>query len=164
MIVEPKREGDVTAFFKWLTNTHAVRWRVAHRTIGYGAIYQGRFRSFPVQPDHLLTAAHYVERDVISESSIKDPADWRYSSLWARGNGSDELKAILAPWPGGVPNRWVDRIRRPLVKAQLDRYELSLKRGRPYGDDAWVLRTAQRLDLMQTLRNPFRPKKLESAA
>src|SRR5947209_773104 len=51
----PRRDGELTAFFRWLTHTHAMRWRVAHHTVGYGHLYQGRFKSFPVQPaaEHL---------------------------------------------------------------------------------------------------------------
>ena len=52
----PKADGDLTAFFRWLANTHAMRWRVAHHTVGYGHLYQGRFKSFPVERDgHFLT-------------------------------------------------------------------------------------------------------------
>ena len=37
--VWPDADGQVTAFFRWLAHTHAMRWRVAHRTIGYGHLY-----------------------------------------------------------------------------------------------------------------------------
>jgi REP element-mobilizing transposase RayT len=37
-VVWPERDGQVTAFFRWLTHTHAMRWRVAHRTVGYGHV------------------------------------------------------------------------------------------------------------------------------
>jgi REP-associated tyrosine transposase len=55
-------DGLMTAFFRWLAHTHAMSWRVAHRTVGYGHPYQGRFKSFPVQSDeHLLTVLRYIE-------------------------------------------------------------------------------------------------------
>src|SRR5208337_775787 len=47
--VWPDADGQVTAFFRWLAHTHAMRWRVAHRSVGYGHLDQGRFKSFPVQ-------------------------------------------------------------------------------------------------------------------
>ena len=54
----PERDGQLTEFFRWLAHTHAMRWRVAHHTVGYGHLYQGRFKSFPVQigrpPEHRL--------------------------------------------------------------------------------------------------------------
>ncbi len=43
--------------------SRAMRWRVAHRTVGYGHLYQGRFKSFPEQSDeHLLTVLRYIGR------------------------------------------------------------------------------------------------------
>jgi putative transposase len=35
-VVWPETDGQMTAFFRWLTHTHAMRWRVAHRAVGYG--------------------------------------------------------------------------------------------------------------------------------
>src|SRR3954471_21768914 len=59
-IAWPKDDGDLSAFFRWLAHTHAMRWRVSHRTVGYGPLYQGRFKSFPIQRDeHFLTACRY---------------------------------------------------------------------------------------------------------
>ena len=64
--VWPDADGQVTAFFRWLAHTHAMRWRVTHRTVGYGPLYQGRFKSFPVQSDeHLLTVLRYIERNAV---------------------------------------------------------------------------------------------------
>ena len=39
---------------------------MAHRTVGFGQLYQGRCKSFTVQSDeHLLTKARYVERNAL---------------------------------------------------------------------------------------------------
>ena len=45
-VVWPDADGQVTAFFRWWAHTHAMRWRVAPRTVGYGPLDQGRFKSF----------------------------------------------------------------------------------------------------------------------
>src|ERR1035437_1375927 len=47
---DPK-DGQWTEFFRWLAHTHAMRYRVSHDTVGYGHLYQGRYKSFPVQPE-----------------------------------------------------------------------------------------------------------------
>jgi putative transposase len=66
-VLWPKDDGEVTAFMRRLTLTHAQRWKHAHDAVGHGHLYQGRFKSFPVQPDeHLLTLMRYVERAVMS--------------------------------------------------------------------------------------------------
>ena len=46
-VVWPEPDGQVTAFFRWLAHTDAMRWRVAHRTVGYGHLYQGRCSPMP---------------------------------------------------------------------------------------------------------------------
>ena len=64
-------DGQVTAFFRWLAHTYAMRWRVAHRTVGYGHLYQGRSKSFPVQSDeHLLTVLRYIERNAVGAGLV----------------------------------------------------------------------------------------------
>ena len=42
-VVWPQEDGEVTACFRWLAHTHAMRWHVAHNTVGRGHLYQGRF-------------------------------------------------------------------------------------------------------------------------
>ena len=76
--VWPDADGQVTAFFRWLAHTHAMRWRVAHRTVGYGHLYQGRFKSFPVQSDeHLLTILRYIERNAVGTGLVALAEHWR---------------------------------------------------------------------------------------
>jgi REP element-mobilizing transposase RayT len=60
----PEEDGQLTDFFRRLAHIHAIRWRVSHRTVGYGQLYQGRFKNFPVQSDdQLLGLLRYVERN-----------------------------------------------------------------------------------------------------
>ena len=95
-MVWPRTDGEVTDFFRWLAHTHAMRWRVAHRTVGYGHLYQGRFQSFPVQSDdHLLTVLRYVERNALGAGLVERAEPWRWGGLWARVHGDDAVKAIL---------------------------------------------------------------------
>ena len=35
-VVWPRGEGEVTAHVRWLAHTHAMRWHVAHNTVGRG--------------------------------------------------------------------------------------------------------------------------------
>jgi REP element-mobilizing transposase RayT len=47
LVLWPREDGELSAFLNWLTLTHTQRWRHAHHTVGYGPVYQGRFKSFP---------------------------------------------------------------------------------------------------------------------
>ena len=63
----------------------AMRWHVAHNTVGRGHLYQGRFKSFPVAEDgHFLTVCRYVERNALTANVVRRAEDWRWGSLWAR--------------------------------------------------------------------------------
>ena len=44
-----REDGDLSEFLRWMTVTHTQRWHAAHRIAGTGPLYQGRFKSFPVQ-------------------------------------------------------------------------------------------------------------------
>ena len=51
LLAWPREDGDLSRFVGWLTLTHTQRWHAHHRTAGTGHLYQGRFKSFPVQSD-----------------------------------------------------------------------------------------------------------------
>ncbi len=159
-VVRPKTDGEVTDYFRWLAHAHAMRWRVAHRTVGYGHLYQGRFKSFPVQSDeHLLTVARYVERNALGAGLVTRAELWPYGSLFARSQPAAPTREILAEWPMERPGDWVDRVNAPLSAGELKRLHLSEVRSRPFGDDVWTDRTARRLGLGHTLRPEGRPPK-----
>ena len=161
-VVKPKVEGQLASFFRWLTLTHAVRWRVAHRTVGYGHLYGGRYKSFMVQPGgRLLEVLRYVERNALSADLVSRAEDWRWSSLWARSQGAEGLRAILSEWPGGRPAGWEGYVNEAMTKTELSRLKLSESRGRPYGEDRWVGRLVSELGLQYTIRDPWRPAKAE---
>jgi putative transposase len=159
-VVWPRADGEVTDFFRWLTHTHAMRWRVAHRTVGYGHLYQGRFKCFPVQEDaHFLTVCRYVERNALTAGLVGQAEEWRWSSLWARMSGAAELEALLAKWPVSPPRDWLAQVNKPISPKELDRVRLSVQRDRPLGSEAWVERTAARLGLKHTIQREGRLRK-----
>jgi len=158
-VVWPRAEGEVTAYFRWLAHTHAMRWRVAHNTVGRGHLYQGRFKSFPIQEDeHFFTALRYVERNALKAHAVERAEDWRWGSLWARRQGNEQLRAILSDWPLQRPRNWVALVNGPLTEQEAEGIQTCIARNRPYGDDCWQEVQAKRLSLTHTLRNEGRPK------
>jgi len=56
----------LSRFVGWLTLTHTQRYHAHYHSTGHGHVYQGRFKSFPVQEDaHFLTLCRYVERNAL---------------------------------------------------------------------------------------------------
>ena len=159
-VVWPEADGQLTEFFRWLAHTHAMRWRVAHRTVGYGPLSRGRLESFPVQNGKpLLTVSGYVEGNAVGAGLASRAEQWRWGSLWARMHGDDALEAILCPWPVKRPRDWTARVNAALSTKELDRLRVSVARGRPFGEDEWVKETARALGLEHTLRPEGRPRK-----
>ena len=76
-VVRPTSDGQVSEFFRRLTVTHTMRWHAHDRTGGTGHLYQGRFKSFPVQDDeHLLTVMRYVERNALRANLVERAEDF----------------------------------------------------------------------------------------
>ena len=161
LVLWPSNDGDLSEFMRWLTVTHTQRWHAGHRTSGTGALYQGRFKSFPVQADpHLLTVCRYVERNPLRARLVDRAEDWRWSSLGQRGSAA--AAGGLDPWPVPVPVDWLDNVNRPETEAELRALRRSVVRGSPWGDARWRQETARLLGLQFTLRRRGRPSRGES--
>jgi putative transposase len=158
MVLWPEREGELSEFLRWLTLTHAQRWKHAHRAVGHGHLYQGRFKSFPVQRDeHLLSVLRYVERNPLRAGLVRRAQAWRWGSCHVREHRLPELNHLLSEWPIDRPRRWLERVNTPQTPQEEAALRESIVRNRPFGAEPWVKRTAQRLNLQQTLRSRGRP-------
>ena len=158
-VVWPKQDGELSQFFRWLAHTHAMRWRVSHETVGDGHLYQGRFKSFPVQDDeHFLTLCRYVERNPLAAGAVQRAELWRWGSLWIRLHGDAKQKSLLTQWPVDRPRDWASHVNDPLQESELSAIQTSLARGRPFGSAAWTEKTVARLDLRHTIRGEGRPR------
>src|SRR6266511_2210329 len=61
----PAFDGELSALMRWLTNTHTQRYHAHYHTAGTGHIYQGRFKSFPVEceAEALFPVLRYIGRN-----------------------------------------------------------------------------------------------------
>lgn len=160
LLVWPREDGELSEALRWLTVTHAQRLHAHRKSAGTGSIYQGRFKSFPVQSDeHFLAVARYVERNAVRAKLVERAEDWRWSSLWRRSQGDPLVKELLSAWPVARPSDWPRRVNRALTIAELTAIRRSVERGQPYGGPRWVSSTARRLGLESTLRPRGRPRK-----
>jgi putative transposase len=78
LVVWPQEDGALSTCLQWLTVTHVHRWHAHHHSAGTGPIYQGRFKSFPIQEDeHFLSVARYVERNPLRANLVDQAPKWR---------------------------------------------------------------------------------------
>ena len=158
LVLWPREEGELSAYMRWLANTHVRRWRQQAHSVGQGHVYQGRFKSFPVQDDrHYLTLLRYVEANPPRAKLVRQAERWRWSSLGAAK--SPDGRRLLSAGPLPRPRDWAGIVNEPLNEEHLALARESVKRGRPFGEAAWVKRTAERLGLGFTIRERGRPKK-----
>lgn len=161
LVLHPKHDGDLSNFMLRLSTSHVRRHHAQHHHLAGGHLYQGRFKSFPVQDDaHFLALCRYVEANPLRAKKARRAEAWRWSSLRLREKGEDE-SGLLDAWPVNRPADWVDRVNAAMPPEELERVRASVVRGRPFGAPAWVARTTKRLGLEYTFRDRGRPKKKE---
>ncbi len=157
----PEHDGQLSEFMRLLTVTHAQRWHAHRGTAGEGPVYQGRFKSFPIEQDeHLLTVCRYAERNALRAGLVRRAQEWRWCSL-AAALRADPPGWLLphARWPVTVPAAWVRRVNRPQTEAEVEAVRQSIARGAPFGDERWTRAAARALGLESSLRPRGRPPK-----
>jgi putative transposase len=157
---EERQGKDVSEFFRWLTVTHTQRWHAHYGTSGSGHLYQGRFKSFPIQgDDHFYTVARYVERNALRAGLVQRAEDWQFGSLWRHYRSQPQQPALLSSWPLARPAAWIDWVNEPQTEAEVEAVRKSIQRSRPFGGPRWPAKQAKELGLEWTVRPRGRPKK-----
>ena len=163
-VLWPEHDTDLAAFMQRLTVTHVTRWQKHRKCVGEGHVYQGRFKSFPIESnDYFYQVARYVERNALRANLVDHAEDWQWSSLWRRERGTAAQKEWLSRWPIPLPRRWLDYVNEPQTETELEALRRCGKRGQPFGGADWVASTAKNLGLESTLRSRGRPRKQESS-
>jgi putative transposase len=157
LVLWPEKDGQLSTFMQRATNRHTQRWQRAKGRVGYGHLYQGRFKSFPVESDdHFYSLVRYVERNALRAGLVERAEDWPWSSLSRQA--APETRIPLSAWPLPRPSRWKERVNRPQSDGELEAIRRSLRRGQPYGGETWTTRIAHKLGLESTLRPRGRPR------
>ena len=153
LLLWPEHDDALSEYMRWLTVTHSQRWHARRRTAGTGPVYQGRFKSFPVQEDqHFLGVCGYVERNALRGSLCARAELWKWSSAWA--SRENACAVTLSPWPVARPADWQAYLNEPQSEAELALIRHSVNHGRPYGESDWIKQTARTLGLERTLHSP----------
>jgi putative transposase len=153
-------DGQLSAFLRWLTLTHSVRWHAHHHSTGAGHVYQNRFKVFVLEADeHLFTVLRYVERNPVRAGLVRRAENWPWSSLACRLAGGPAAGRRLSPWPVAAPPNWWAWVNEALTDTELAATRCSVTRGRPFGSGGWVEGVVGRLGLRSTTRPRGRPRK-----
>jgi putative transposase len=92
LVVAPVGSAVLSRLMHWVTTTHAVRFRKKRSARGLGPVYQGRFKSHPVDGlGHLLDVIRWVERNALAANLVSSAEDWPWGSLADRQRSTPAL-------------------------------------------------------------------------
>ncbi len=158
LLLWPHRDGNLSDFMHWVTLTHTQRYHASHGTVGIGHLYQGRYKSFPVQDEgYYLTVLRYIESNPVRAALVRKAGEWPWSSLSVCAGR--EAACGLHEGPVDRPDNWTGLVETHLAERDLHDLQRSVKRGTPFGDRTWTQATTITLGLQLTLRPRGRPRK-----
>ena len=102
-----REDGGATAvgnYLRWLSSSHALRFRYTTATRGQGHVYQDRYKAKVVKDDfHYLTLMQYIEANPVAAGLVERAEQWPWSSFSERINGH---RRILVDGPVPLPADW----------------------------------------------------------
>jgi len=162
LVLHPRNDGDLSLFMQWLTLTHTQQYHARTKTIGYGHLYQGRYKSFLVQKEnYLLQLIRYVERNPLRAKLVKRAEDWQWGSAYRKVYGTPEEKLLLSDPLIDLPHEYLQWLNEREDEETLASLRESVNKGKPYGTMGWVGRMVKKYGLFLTTRQRGRPKKHE---
>ena len=160
-VIYPRNDGDMGEFMRWLTTTHVRQRRTSTGSVGFGHLYQGTYKSFPVEKDkYLVDLIRYVEQNPLRAKMVRRAENWKWSSLYVRLHGSTNQKKILDKLITELPSNYLKSVNEIYGEEKLSTLRNSVNKCTPYGSEKWVGRMVEKFNLIGTTRNPGRPKKL----
>jgi putative transposase len=98
----------VARYLRWLSASHAIRFRYASGTRGHGHVYQDRYKSKRVRDEHhYITLLRYIEANPVVAGLVERAEYWPWSSLAERLNGR---RKILHDGPIPLLRNWVEAV------------------------------------------------------
>jgi putative transposase len=165
LLLAPGPGQVISRILQSLTVAHTWHYHREHGKVGH--VWQGRFKSPVVQDDaHALTVLRYIEANPLRAGMVTDLAEYPWSSYPVHGMGRQD--PLVSPLPGWEAlgrdeaarhASWRPLLHAPMAARELAAVRRSVTTGRPFGDPAWLERTAAALGLRLTQRPPGRPRK-----
>ena len=157
IVARPENHNHLSKTMHWLSVTHAVRWIRSHKRRGPGPVYQGRFKSIPVEPGlHLLRACRYVERNGLRAELAPRAEHWPWSSAAQRLENRDVPR--LEPLQFVTPDDWLVMLNEPVGDGDVGE---AVRNNRPYASEEWV-RARYALFGISVPRARGRPRKVNN--
>ncbi len=161
LVVEVGDVRQLSGWIHWICNRHVRLFHRGRKDLGGGHIYQGRYKSFPIEDEsYLYQVLRYVEANPVRARLVERGRQWPWSSL-SRATIQRGLLPLerprLQPWQRDAA--WEAEVDQPLEAQSLQTLRQSVVRGTPYGTANWVTRLVNQQGLQTTVRSRGRPRK-----
>lgn len=131
--------------------------RINFREKWRGHLWQERFSSFPMDEQHLLAAARYIEMNPVAAGLVQHPADYRWSSARAHLENSDDDLVKVDPLLRLIPD-WKSFLHLS-SDDEIDLLHRHERTGRPLGNNNFIDTLEQTLDRILSPQKPGPKKK-----
>jgi len=82
LVAEVEAMSELSRWMHWICDRHVRMVHRENRSLGRGHIYQGRYKSFPIQDEsYLYNVLLYVEGNPLRAKLVSRAQDWPWSSL-----------------------------------------------------------------------------------
>ena len=133
LLLQPQKAAKLSNFMQRVMIRHIRRYQSLRQTVGH--VWQGRYKSFPVQTDgHLLTVVRYIEGNPLRANLAQHAIQWPWSSFAERQN---EQSRLLDPLPLDLPANWGEYVETLLPDKDLSRIRRSVNQNLPFGTPTW---------------------------
>jgi hypothetical protein len=127
LVVAPVGSAVLSRLMHWVTTTHTMRFHKRRSTSGHGPVYQGRFKSQPVEGlGHLLRVIRYVERNALAANLVTRAEDWPWGSLADRQRSTPAVPLKGASFLSS--RAWIDLVNASHVLDEAPRRPVSNRR------------------------------------
>jgi putative transposase len=138
LIATPPEEHDLAVLLRRVHGRYAKYYNALRMRSGH--LWQNRFYSCPLGPQHLWTAVRYVEQNPVRAGPASREDDWTWSSAASHLTGQDRWRVLdLGLWReaggAGAWKRLLDWREEEAVCRQLRR---AAHAGQPFGDEGFV--------------------------
>ena len=127
--------------------------RINFREDWRGHLWQGRFSSFIMNEEYLLTCTRYVELNPVRAGLVKKPEAWPWSSAGPHMRGKDDLIVKTKPLGKMLGISWKEFLSVDVQEAEIELLRKHERTGRPLGEDSFI----EKMELL--LNRKLRPQK-----
>jgi len=151
LIVVPEKEGSMT---KAIGETHRLYTRMINFRKGWrGYLWQGRFKSFPMDSDYLYYCVRYVECNPLRAGIVKYPEEFKFSS--ARIHISKKSDEILETFYLCKQIKdWRKYLKEANDEERMRIFHQHILTGRPLGEEKFIEKLERITGRILKIRKP----------